>query len=174
MVETWMDEYQRLYQESCKAKNERLRLQTIHDKVHTKAYITKWADSRLSIQILKTSLQLLQRMPLRARMWITRSHVLSEVWKNTKSCYRVILELPGFRCNQLWHCHRVFGVWLTGIMVVWSQEARMPNMFWVVQEGRLNANKQERRWLLQQVLASEQIVFGLGVSTKTQVQKLTW
>ena len=52
MVETWIDEYQRLYRESCKAKNERLRLQTIHDKVHTKAYITKW-ESRFSIQNFK-------------------------------------------------------------------------------------------------------------------------
>lgn len=42
MVETWIEEYQRLWRESCKAKNERLRLQTIHDKVHTKAYLTKY------------------------------------------------------------------------------------------------------------------------------------
>ncbi|KAG0560268.1 hypothetical protein M758_10G162200 [Ceratodon purpureus] len=53
MVETWIDEYQRLYRESCKAKNERLRLQTIHDKVHTKAYITKKRECPICFELFR-------------------------------------------------------------------------------------------------------------------------
>lgn len=52
MVETWIEEYQRLWRESCKAKNERLRLQTIHDKVHTKAYLAKY-DTLKTLALLE-------------------------------------------------------------------------------------------------------------------------
>lgn len=60
--------------------------------------------------------------------------------------------------------------------MVWSQEAGMSNMFWVVQKGRPNVDEQGEQygWPLQPVFTSEQVVFGLRVSTKTQIQKLTW
>lgn len=53
MVETWIDEYHRLWRESTKAKNERLRLQTLHDKVHTKAYITKKRECPICFELFR-------------------------------------------------------------------------------------------------------------------------
>ena len=37
LMETWSEEYDKLKWESCKAKDERIRLQNIHEKVHQKA-----------------------------------------------------------------------------------------------------------------------------------------